>query len=276
MAGKRAAGVSLWDPGREWLKVDDTEPLLTFLPSRLWMMGLGNLGQSCLWLLAALPYGTEFDVQLVLQDFDRIAPSNESTSVLTGATLVGELKTRAMARWLEQRRFRTTIVEQRFGEWTQRSNFEPGIAVCGVDNPEARRSLECAGFGLVVESGLGSGPQACKNFSLHTFPSSLNAAELWHHESTSDADAPTMAAYESSKHPELDQCGLAQLASRSVGIPFVSTMAGAFVLSEILRRLHGGRAFELVSGSLSSLDDIEVSRGESKPYEWGHAPAVLA
>ena len=30
-----------------------------------------------------------------------------------------------------------------------------------------------AGFGLVVEAGLGSGVQAFRNFSMHAFPSSI-------------------------------------------------------------------------------------------------------
>jgi len=274
MAGKRAAGASLWNPGADWLNIDDTEPPLSFLPSRLWMIGLGNLGQSCLWLLACLPYLVPADVELFLQDFDRIVPSNESTSLLSTPSVVGEMKTRAMAHWLEERGFRTIIEERRFGEWIQRNKFEPGIALCGVDNPETRRSLERAGFGLVVEAGLGSGPQACKNFSIHTFPSSFHAAELWREGGAGNETVASMPAYEPGKHPELDQCGLTQLASRSVGIPFVSVTAGAFVLAEILRRLNGGAAFELVSGSLSSLGDIEVSRCESEPYAWGHVASA--
>jgi hypothetical protein len=275
MAGKRAAGVSLWNPGRDWRIADETEPSLSFLPSRLWMIGLGNLGQSCLWLLTCLPYGVRAEVEFVLQDFDRLAPSNESTSLLTQTSLIGQMKTRAMAEWLERRDFRTAIEERRFGEWIHRSEFEPGVAICGVDNADARKSLESAGFGLVLESGLGSGTQACKNYSVHTFPSAFKAAELWSGDPSRDgADAAAMPAYQRVKHPQLDECGLAQLASRSVGIPFVSITAAAFVLAEILRRLNGGRALELVSGSMSCLDDIEVSRCESGLYEWGHVPVV--
>lgn len=152
--------------------------------------------------------------------------------------------------------------------WSESSR---SIVRCRLD---PRRSLERAGFGLVVEAGLGSGPQACKNFSMHTFPSSIHAAELWREDRGDNGNVGSMPAYDPGKHPGLDQCGLPQLASRSVGIPFVSVTAGAFMLAEILRRLNGGHAFELVSGSLSSLDDLEVSRCESEPYSWGHVPAV--
>lgn len=54
MAGRRAAGVSLRCPTADWLAEDDTEVELAFLPSTLWLIGLGNLGQAYLWLLAVL------------------------------------------------------------------------------------------------------------------------------------------------------------------------------------------------------------------------------
>ena len=76
-----AARVSLWNPGTSWLTEDAGEPALAWLPSRLWLIGLGNLGQAFAWLLAGLPYADRGQVELVLQDFDRIAESNDSTSL---------------------------------------------------------------------------------------------------------------------------------------------------------------------------------------------------
>ncbi len=37
------------------------------MPSRLWIIGLGNLGQAFAWLLACLPYEDPSHVQFVLQ-----------------------------------------------------------------------------------------------------------------------------------------------------------------------------------------------------------------
>jgi hypothetical protein len=111
-------------------------------------------------------------VDLLLQDDDRMAKSNESTSLLTDSTMMGLMKTRALATWLEERGFHTSIDERRFGKWIRRTPHEPNIALCGVDNSLARAALEEAGFGLVVETGLGAVPQAFRNFSMHAFPSS--------------------------------------------------------------------------------------------------------
>ena len=43
----------------------------------------------------------------------------------------------------------------------------------------------------------------------------------------------------------MDPCGLAQLASRTVGMPYVGVAAACLALGEILRRLHGGPTCEL-------------------------------
>jgi hypothetical protein len=263
LAGRRTAGLSLWQPKADWLAQDDTEPQIAFLPSRLWLIGVGNLGQAYLWLLACLQYREARDLEVVLQDDDLIGPSNESTSVLTFQHMVGRMKTRTVAEWLEEKGFRTRIEERRFGTWSRRAPHEPAVALCGVDNALARASLEGAGFDLVIEAGLGAGPQAFRSFSLHTFPSSLRAAEIWRSDSGSPGiDVLKMPAYQPSNHPGLDECGLAQLASRTVGVPFV------------LRRLHGGPALELAAGSLAALEDVEVSSALCRVYEYGHIAAA--
>lgn len=275
MAGHRDAGISMWSPTVPWLTEDMAEPKLSDLPTRLWMVGLGNLGQAYLWLLACLPYGDPSNLELMLQDYDRIALSNDSTSLLTNSEMVGLMKTRAVGGWLEEKGFQVAIEERRFGEWTRRAPHEPRVALFGVDNSLARASLERAGFELVVETGLGAGPQAFRNFSLHSFPSSLRAAQLWSIDDLPNTNnVLSMPAYEPSKHPDLDECGLAQLASRTVGVPFVGLTVGAFAIAELLRRLHGGAAMELISGSVAALEDLEVSMLENRIYEFGHVAAA--
>jgi hypothetical protein len=170
MAGKRHAGLSLWRPGADWLVPDQDEPTLQYLPSQLWLIGLGNLGQAFSWSLACLPYPDPGNVTLVLQDFDRIAPSNDSTSLLASLDLVGRMKTRSVAGWLEHAGFKTILNEQRFGPWTVCGPRDPRVVLCGVDNAAARADLDKPGFGLVVEARLGAGADGFRNFSLHTFP----------------------------------------------------------------------------------------------------------
>jgi hypothetical protein len=278
MAGLRPAGLSLWRPGADWRVTDPAEPVLSYLPSQLWLIGLGNLGQAFAWLLACLPYEDRSKVQFLLQDFDRLAPSNDSTSLLSFLRDVGRRKTRVVAAWLEQRGFETFLDERRFGAWTKRGHEEPNVAFCGVDNALARAALEKPGFDLIVEAGLGAGPQAFRSFSLHTFPSSSSAEQLW----SSQVGVPNenfedQSAYQALRHAGMDECGLAQLASRTVGVPFVGLIAAGLAMSELLRRLHNGLALEIASGSVAALEHIEAVRMPSEPYRGAYleiAPAI--
>jgi hypothetical protein len=273
MAGKRAAGLSLWQPGWDWLASDPTETKMSLLPSSLWLIGLGNLGQAYAWLLACLPYATPYEVKLVLQDFDVLARSNDSTSLLSSVPLIGTKKARAVAAWLDRIGFDTTIEERRFGEWTRRADHEPAVGLCGVDNALARAGLDQAGFGLVVEAGLGAGTSGFKNFSLHTFPSSRCSSEIWSAATGTVKDYSAMPAYQALKHQGMDACGLAQLASRTVGVPFVGLLAGSLVIAELLRRLHGGMVYEMISTSASNLGDVSASALPPQLYAFGHTYA---
>ncbi len=270
MAGRRASGLSIWRPGSSWLCDDDEEPPLRFLPSRLWLIGLGNLGQAFSWLLAALPYPERSHVELTLQDFDRMAPSNDSTSLLARPDQPPTLKTRWVSDWLESRGFETMLVERRFGAQTRRNGAEPTAALCGVDNALARSALEEAGFDLVVEAGLGAGPQGFKTFSLHTFPGALSASKLWGSVTSTSADMSHMAAYQDLKSKGMDRCGLTQLASRTIGVPYVGLTAAVLAVGELLRRLHSAPATDVISGSLDALDDLERCAGTAQPYGHGH------
>ena len=97
VAGRREVGASLWRPELPWRDTSASGPAIERLPASLWLIGLGNLGQAYLWTLGMLPYAAPGELQLVLQDYDTLALSNESTSLLTTPTLIGIRKTRAMA-----------------------------------------------------------------------------------------------------------------------------------------------------------------------------------
>jgi hypothetical protein len=45
-AGRIPVGLSLWRADTDWLGDVGDEPVLEYLPSRLWLIGLGHLGQA--------------------------------------------------------------------------------------------------------------------------------------------------------------------------------------------------------------------------------------
>jgi hypothetical protein len=253
-AGRRSVGLSLWDPGPacDWLAGSVEEPELQLLPSRLWLIGLGHLGQAYLWALGLLPYHQPAEVALVLQDVDIITPSTESTSILSDATLVGQKKTRAVAAWAERRGFLTTIHERLFDGSFKRQPDEPSVALCGLDNSLGRQALDQVGFDFIVEAGLGRGHRDFRAVRLHTLPASRSAAQIWRTDSHGEPvdDRPAYARMLNSG--ELDRCGVTLLAGKAVGAPFVGAVAASLAVAEVLRLLHGGRIHELIDLDLKS------------------------
>lgn len=258
-AGSRALGLSLWRPGSHWLQPDPGEPPITYLPSRLWIIGLGHLGQAYLWGLGLLPYSDPAEVMLVLQDIDIISPASESTSILTDATLVGQKKTRAMAAWAHRRGFVTCLQERMFAADFTRQAGEPTVALCGLDNAAGRRALDRVGFELIVEAGLGRGHQDFRALRLHALPGRRPAAEIWKQAQTTPRVEERAAYTQLVSEGVLDRCGMTQLAGKAVGAPFVGAVAATLVLAEVLRLLHGGPVHQLIDLDLLSLEERVVS-----------------
>lgn len=264
-AGRRAMGLSLWNLDQEvdWLQPDESEPILTYLPSRLWLLGLGHLGQAYLWGLGLLPYQNPAEVALVLQDIDIITESTESTSILTNSTMIGEKKTRAMAAWAEQCGFVTSLQERLFAADFTRQEEEPTVALCGLDNAASRQALDQVGFDLVVEAGLGRGYRNFRTMRLHVLPGRRRAADIWRQRQQSEKDEKIEGQPAYAKlmaDGVLDRCGMTLLAGKAVGAPFVGTIAATLALSEVIRLLHGGSIHQLIDLDLLSLDQRRISR----------------
>ncbi len=261
--GHRSVGISLWKPAQDadWLDADPG-PNLSYLPQKLWLIGLGNLSQAYLWTLGFLPYKADNkmkdSVKFVLQDTDRLEEANDSTSLLTDLSMVGLKKTRAISDWCEQYGFQTSLIERKFANDLIANEDEPHLALCGVDNAEARAVLEKAGFKRIVEAGLGKGVEEYLCFRMHTFPASKPAESYWGQKLGKD-DAGKLIqqpAYQDLHERGLDQCGLTELAGRSVGAPFVGAIASTFVIAEALRIINGGDAIELIDGDLRSMPTL--------------------
>ncbi len=277
-AGRRSVGLSLWRPGPEvdWLAPGDGEPALTYLPSRLWLIGLGHLGQAYLWALGLLPFTRPEDVALILQDVDVISPSTESTSILSDATLIGQKKTRAMAAWAEARGFQTAIHERLFDASFRRQADEPTVALCGLDNAAGRRALDQVGFDFIVEAGLGRGHRDFRTMRLHVLPNSRPAAEIWKAAPAAETVEDRPAYARLLAEGVLDRCGMTLLAGKAVGAPFVGAVAATLAVSEVLRLLHGGPIHRLLDIDLLSLDQRVASGhlGDFSALNPGFALAV--
>lgn len=262
MACRRGIGLNLWRIEQDWRSKENGPPLKR-IPDSVWIVGLGNLGQSYLWTLGLLPYQNE-TATLVLQDFDSISESNLSTSVLSSRDLVGFAKTRAMAAWAESRGFRTKIVERLFSDNFRVDSDDPAVALIGVDNALARMSVESIGFSRVIEAGLGRGESDYLGVSMHTFPAQKTAREIWSRPvlPSTDIDKP---AYRDLVRQTGDRCGAISVAGRTVGAPFVGTVAAALAIAELLRLVECDRHYEFVSCHLRDLSGRVAYQGEPWP-----------
>jgi len=255
-AGRRAVGMSLWSPDADvsWLNADPG-PAVSSLPAKVWLIGLGHLGQAYLWTIGLLPYARPAEVTLVLQDIDDLCEANDSTSLLTTLAHTGKKKTRAMAAWCEERGFRAAILERKFADNIQGSDDEPQVALCGVDNTLTRAALEDAGFQYVIEAGLGAGIHEYLMFQVHTFPAQRSARSRWGGRSAPAAVDPAVLrqpAYRTLAERGLDACGVTQLAGHAVGAPFVGAVTAAVVVAELIRLMVGAQCYEVIDVDLRS------------------------
>ncbi|MHA7018820.1 ThiF family adenylyltransferase [Xanthomonas euvesicatoria] len=254
-AGYRRIGLSLWNPLaiEDWNAPENRGPALAYLPTDLWLIGIGHLGQAYAWGLAMLPYPAQRRPRLVLQDVDRVTESNLSTCLLVGADDVTARKTRVMARRLEAIGFDIDLVDRRFGAQHLLQPGEPTVALFGVDNVAARRDLDTAAFVLIVEAGLGSGYRDFRNLRLHTFPGPRPATELWPAQAASQPLTELNTAYQQLAHDSGDLCGVTMLVSKAVATPFVGAFAASLALAELVRPLHGGCVHASLDCPLRSL-----------------------
>ena len=83
-AGRSMQQLSLWAPELGGQGAYPSGPGLdqVYLPTVLWLVGLGNLGQAYLWSLTLLPYKRPEDVLLFFQDDQNVGKENWGTSVL--------------------------------------------------------------------------------------------------------------------------------------------------------------------------------------------------
>ena len=254
-AGRRIVGMSLWRP---YLDVDNAAALgkpAEYLPGDLWTLGLGHLGNAYLWCLAALPYEDPRAVEFLLCDFDRVEPENIETGVIFEALDEDRLKPRACSVWLERRLFRTRLMERRFDGTFRRHAKEPGLALSGFDSNEVRRDLVTAAFSRVIDCGLGGTARNFDTIGFHTWPNPRPADELWpvptpeEEQERVERIVQGNSAYEAIAE---DDCGRAELAGKSVAVPFVGAVAASLVVAEAVRMLHDGPAYTDIKLKLGS------------------------
>lgn len=258
-------GISLWRPDLAFDHPDAIGPKLEYLPQRLWLGGLGHLGQAYIWNLSMLSYASPEKNLFMLQDYDRVVSANVGAGLLCEDKSIGTLKTRLCSSWLEARGFQTRIIERRFDETILLQADEPLVAICGFDKIEPRLALSRIPFQFVIDCGIGESCESFDQISLYTFPDSKrNPQQIWGAvaENNVPIDDKLLNAFD-----QKQVCGVVAetLARKPISTSFVGAFAGACAISEVIRGLHGGIRCEAAAFQL---------RGNSAPRIAIHSEAA--
>lgn len=269
VAGRRDVGISLWRPDMNWRSAD-AGPALQYLPSALWLLGLGHLGQAYAWTIGMLPYAQPRDVDIGLIDFDTAVDGNIATQLLVAADDIDKRKTRIVSAALDGLGMRTRIVERAFDEHfhpvhhADPGRNEPTTALAGFDDVDPRRAMGSAGFERIVDAGLGAGHVEYLDMVIHTFPAAGDPATAF------PDDAPAARALGDSYEREIARqvdaghdetaarCGMLDIADVTVGAAFVGTVASTLVVADILRLLHDGSSYSVITLDLRSPGGIQA------------------
>ena len=211
-----------------------------FLPGAIWMIGLGNLGQAFLWALLSLPFTNPGDVEIVLQDRDKVSEENWATSVLVRDEAYGFQKTKVAEQWALAKGFDVRRVDRWLTDTDRITDEEPKLAFSGVDRIKARKDMAHLGFDCIVDAGLGRTAKDFDRYRLSVFDPSRSIGQ--HFEGMSDPqhrnDVPDIEPY-ITLAGEVGVCGAAEIAGASVAAAFVSAVAAVSAVARIIAICSG-------------------------------------
>jgi hypothetical protein len=275
-AGRESSCVSIWDPVRN----SNPEKQEVYLPKSLWALGLGNLGQAYLWTFGLLPFKEPQQVELLLQDFDYVQPSNYGTSVLTGHGDVGARKSKIMEEWALRMGFKVTRNDRPFDENTRRRDFEPAVVLSGLDNVATRKLLGKANFDYVIDAGLGNTAHNYHLYRVNVFDENFKPEDILKDDGAGENDRiesnKALPSYREAvgQYPE-EECGIAEIAGASVAVPFVSVFTSALAITQAIRMASLEPPFRTLSGSTMEFPEIRTNFDDTlKVKNLGYSEAM--
>lgn len=263
--------ISLWEPHKQ-ADLQQIGPQKCTMPNRLWLVGLGHLGQAFVWGLLSLPLVGER--YIVLQDDQWIGTENTATSILVRPGDVGHRKVRIAAKWLDRAGWTTELIERRHHGDIRRTEQDPPILLSGLDDVLPRRLLAAQGFEYMIDAGIGRGARDFEALQIRCIPDGMPVASLWHH---SDEDNIRDQLLRKEAYATLERevggCGVIPLADASVSVPFVGAATAALALSQLARltamepgaallQLEMGAPSLVIDGGLTQRPDSFIG-GES-------------
>ena len=262
-AGTHISITSIWEPEK---KDAGSGPTKVYMPSKLWFIGLGHLGQGFLWNIGLLPVDR---LHAVLQDDQTVGVENEATGLITSNTDVGERKTRVAAKWLEGAGWTTSLIERRHYGDIRLIETDPPIVMTGLDEPKPRIDIAKSGFPWMIDAGVGHNSWDFESLQIRLLKCGDNPLSYWSQEA-SEKDIPALLENRAYKaHSALHgNCGTVTLAQASVAVPFVGAATGALAVAQAIRLACMLETTKMMRMELGSADMVIASmRGPALPVD---------
>lgn len=245
--------ISLWEP---WAHPSSCSsgPDHAFMPDRLWLIGLGHLGQAVMWALGFMPGMGE----ITLQDDQTVNEENVATGLINNTNSIDLLKTRVADCWANSLGWRTRLIERRFNNDMKPTVHEAPILLSCLDSAKPRKGLARAGFKFMVDAGVGHGPFDYDGIQIRVLPNGTDPTGYWGKEPSEKNTNKLLdsAAYKSLK----DLCGGYAIADASVAIPFVGAAAASLMLATSIRIASLQPTCDLLQMGLSAPALISAGR----------------
>ena len=209
------------------------------VPDKLWLLGLGHLGQAFVWNLCFLAGNSE--CLAILQDDQTISEENEATSllVLPGNAQLGQRKTRIAVPWLESCGWRTELIERRHHGDIAVTSDDPAYLLSGLDRLKPRLTMAQHGFPFMIDAGIGHGAGDFEGIQIRAIAKGQSLDGLWSDPEQNAVEDNKKSLLDRPAYLELEhhvgQCGTVGFADASVAVPFVGAAAGALAIGQAIR-----------------------------------------
>jgi hypothetical protein len=263
-SGSRQSIVSLWESGID-PEIAAPGPAQVYIPSRLWFVGLGHVGQGILWAFGLLPV---CGIEAVLQDDQKAGEENEATGLLTTGDDLNRRKARIAADWLDKIGWSTRAIERRhYGDIPLLAG-DPAIVITSLDEPDARIQITNTGFEYLIDAGIGHGPIDFEALQIRVLKKGVDAVTFW---SSPDRSRSVDQLMEREPYRALegvsDRCGSLTLANASIAVPFVGAAVGALTVAQAIRLASMQSTIQMMQMQLGAPAMAVVGATNTPPEE---------
>lgn len=251
-------GYSLWDNSLEsdWNESKGEGPVEIRLPSKVWIVGLGHLGQAYLWILSLLS-GNK-NVEMLLQDYDVLGKENLGAQLLSFAPQIGFYKTRICSEFIEKVGFKSRILEKKFNgadqQDTSLKDFE--VLITGLDNLASRREINPDRFKICLDGATNGKVLNFDSFTLKNLKfSEKKPSEIWKEDNSIKGEIFHDNLFRMVE--EKGGCGI--LTNIGISTPFVGVFGGAILVAELLKSLKKEKMISSFSGKMRTTGSYSFS-----------------